>query len=271
MNSREGKKSFRRPSSKRAVITERDMDIFRMLSSGPATFIQIRLGMEKIYKREMSEAVLWTRLSKLKGSRYIKSRRYASSEGQGRFSLYSLSLLSIGLLVKAGYPAGSLRAGLPDDVALAREMRVTTVVRAIKKEGARLYEYQIADKRTLKQAAEGAGKAACPDLHVRLIFHASGKRLVRVFDMEIDDGAVLPAHAARRISRLSPHTVVVLCAVEQRMDAVRRAVVSRHSPNIPGKLFFGLLSDFARNGFMGTGWLDAGGRSTTLIGPQVRA
>lgn len=258
----------RKPKEKtrrrRALITDRDMDIFRMLSSGPATFVQIRLFMEKIYKRHMSESVLWTRLSKLKGGGYINSRRYAGRE-QGRFSLYSLTPLSIELLAKAGYPAGGLRAALPDDAAVAHEMLVTDVVRAIKREGFRLYEYQLADRNILKQASGGIKRShAYPDLHVRLTLNVNGTRHIKTYDIEVDNTTALPVHAIRKVGGLS-HTTLVLCSVAQRIDALKRALAASEARGISGRVFFCLLPDFIKNGFAGTDWIDVNGKKITLI------
>ena len=247
------------------LITDRDVDIFRMLSSGPASFVQIRLFMEKIYKHQMSESVLWTRLSKLKRSGYVESCRYVSRE-QGRFSLYALTRLSTALLAKAGYPAGGLRAELPDDCSVAHEMSVTDVVRAVKREGFRLYEYQMADRNILEQAYAGKKRShAYPDLHVRLTLDQSGKRQTRVYDIEIDDCTMLPLQVVGRAGMMS-HTTLVLCLTAQRVDALRRALAaSEDRGRLSGRIFFCMLSDFIKSGFAGTEWTDADGNKTTLI------
>ena len=256
----------RRPAGKGlVVITERDMDIFRVLSSGPAPFIQLRLLMERICKRKMSDGVLWTRLSKLKRSGYVASRRYAGREEHGRFSLYSLSPLSVELLVRSGYPAGSVRSALPDELTITREMHITDIVRTIKREGSHLYEYQLTERNIIKKLMQGKKASAYPDLHARLVFESRGNRTVRLFDIKVDSGIEIPAVIVEE-SRGLPHSILVLTAFDWRIDALRRAFAAFGDRKLQDRVIFGLLPDFTRNGFAGTGWSDVRGEGVRLIG-----
>lgn len=247
------------------VVTDRDMDIFRMLSSGPAAFAQIKIFMEKIYRRKMTNDVLRKRLSKLKAGGYLDSRSYSSREFQGRFSLYALTALSVRQLVKAGYPAGSLRTRLPDDFALEHEMLVTDAVRAIKREGARTYEFQLTDKHVLREVFSDSKKnRVFPDLHVRLALDIKDKTVFRSFDIEIDDITVLPAKVIERAAGFKK-PFLILCTLAQRITALKRTFAAYGNPGMSEQVFFGMLQIFVERGFSGTDWINAKGEKVSIL------
>lgn len=256
-----GKRKSKR-KKRLSVITDRDMDIFRMLSSGPAVFIQIRLFMERIYRQKMTASALWARLSKLKASGHIQSRRYAGRETHGMFSLYSLTPLSIELLVNAGYPPGGIRAMLPDDSMVAHDMLVTDIVRTIKRDGVGLYEYQLTDKNTLKQALNKSGDY--PDLHLRLSFDPKKNHNVKIYGIEVDLGAALPAGIVGKVKQLPNHTLI-LCRTAGRVESLKRAFAANENQTWSDKVYFGELPDFIRNGLIGANWVNTKGERKYLL------
>src|SRR5208337_3578169 len=83
------------------VVTERDKDMFRILSSGATPYVQLKSIFENMQKKKISDNALWVRLSKLKAANYIASRAYANRTGQGKFALYALTKLSNDILCDA--------------------------------------------------------------------------------------------------------------------------------------------------------------------------
>ena len=59
------------------IITDRDINIFKVLSSGASDLTDIRRMLRDVYKTEVTPNALQKRLSLLKKDDYIQSRVYA--------------------------------------------------------------------------------------------------------------------------------------------------------------------------------------------------
>src|SRR4030043_2597 len=156
------------------IITERDVNIFKVLSSGASDLTDIKRMLRDVYKTEVTPNALQKRLSLLKKDGYIQSRVYArrndgikiKKEGYEKqedeklnrsnvpFALYALTFLSIAVLVERGYDHNWIRACLPGPPFIKHDEMVREVVRAIKKEAARVgYSFGLVDELNLKRMA----------------------------------------------------------------------------------------------------------------------
>ena len=275
MTTKTKKKGCDRPSL--VTVTERDKDIFRALSSGATTFLQLKSIMEKMHKKKLPERVLRVRLAKLKSANYITSRAYANRNGQGKFALYVLTKLSSDILCDVGYPPGSIRCTLPNDYMVAHDLMVTETVRAIKKEGANIYLYEIWDDNVLKKRKylmkpiekvrhkKNIKKGeAFPDLYVRITLERKGRRQVHSYDMEIDNNTEMPAVVVDK-ARRHFNTTIILCTLTSRIDSLRRTCVALGDPDLRNKVYFALISDFSANGFLESNWIDAEGTRAVVF------
>ena len=89
-------------SNKLAIVTDRDMVIFRILSDGPVSFPQIKSSIENVQQKKVSERVLRVRLAKLKNAGFVETKR-CSSRNQ-IVTLYSLTHASISMLADNSSP-----------------------------------------------------------------------------------------------------------------------------------------------------------------------
>lgn len=107
-----------------ADISQRDINIFRILSSGPVRLETIRASLvqfsseisdskSKQYSYDMSTKALCLRLSKLKKDGFINSRKYRDRYGKDIHTLYSLTPLAIDVLADQGVNPADLKFGLP--------------------------------------------------------------------------------------------------------------------------------------------------------------
>ena len=109
-------------------ITSRDVDIFRTLSNGPATSVQIRNDLKNLpateesskdkqeneHSRNMSYGALMKRLSILKRGNYINSGLYLNSDRNGMVAYYALTADAIEILAtRHGFNASDIRNNLP--------------------------------------------------------------------------------------------------------------------------------------------------------------
>ncbi|MGO9014451.1 MAG: hypothetical protein ACLQF0_05680 [Dissulfurispiraceae bacterium] len=91
-----------RGKCKLAIVTDRDLIIFRILSNGPTAFSQIKSSIENVQHKKVPERVLRVRLAKLKNAGFIESER-CSSRNQ-IVTLYSLTDTSVSMLTGNSYP-----------------------------------------------------------------------------------------------------------------------------------------------------------------------
>lgn len=249
------KKRKKRNKKTAIVITERDINILRFLSSGCATFEQILHALKTIYKMPGSGPALKKRLCLLRQSGYIMSRRYPA-EKHKRYVLYSLAKPGVDRLVMHGYAIERIRWGLPDPAYAVHEMAVTEIVRAIRRESARhLYDFSIFDEVALKTIAPSA--KVFPDLLVKLVFNVGGKEIEKRIAIEYDNGTEYAVNLVNKIKRLiDKYPVIILSRTSERIDTLKK-VFSKISnttkdENLKLKVFFALLEEFYRSGFLNT-------------------
>lgn len=247
-------------------ITERDKDIFRYLSSGPATIAQIaryvNISLKKKYQKAEHEnkagkyidgyQSTLQRLWILKKAGYLQSARYPNRSGKGAESLYALKERAIEVLVAQGYSSETIRAFLPSPYHVAHELEVTDIIRVIKKESYKSnYDVKIVDENNLKRMAikEGVYKAY-PDLAVALTL--GGGKTVHIA-VEIDNGSFLPRDMVEKLRYISMpfvdfkpkkgtpqdildrmakavRPVFNICTQQKRIDELRMAFAKKYDP-----------------------------------------
>jgi hypothetical protein len=248
-------------------ITDMDMDIFKYMSSGCATFPellvffkQMRDGDKIKYKN-----TLRARLTRLRRSGYILSREYVSRGGTTRHALYILGESAKYILAESGYPPEKIRGVLPNDYTVSHELAVTSIVRAIKKESEKSnYECQIYDETTLKTIAGGVSKSEFyPDLHVTLKFSMGGEQRNKAVSIEYDNGTLMVSRILKK-AREQKGSVIFICATTKRMDDLRSFIGSANDASeLRKRVFFGLLEDIYSNGILGANF-------QTLVGGKLR-
>lgn len=283
-----------------ADITSRDLNIFRILSSGPAQlgFIQQQLELFKRGKRsrmpaddpddpesdrtEMTEKheiksrqiylarrVLVVRLSQLKKSGLIASRRYRAMTGRGIFTLYSLTPTSRDVLVLDGYAREHIRITLPHKYGVTHELAVSDIVRAIKREaGAVHYGFSIKDENALRSESKNR-RGRFPDLLVTIsIPRRQEAPLKKVLALEFDNSTEDPDYVvakARGLAQKKKLPSLILCREPQRIERLRRKFDELAKEDLRLMVFFSLLNDFTSKGFVGTKWLTIDGRAAEVI------
>lgn len=243
-------------------ISERDKDIFRFLSSGPATIEQINAYLTKIGRvkhlhksvspnnlptREKKLAYLYLRLSRLVKAGYIKSKVYNNRSGSGVFALYALTPYSVAVLAEMGHMPEMVRHNLPQSFFVAHDLAVTDIVRMIKKESYNKgFELVYMDESVLKTESKGGKKKAIyPDLLLKM----KKKDMYKEVAIELDNGTILVANIVKKLKDTKTVTVV-LCMIQKRIDVLRAGFLTRGIDAIP--VCFGLLSDVLRTGLFGT-------------------
>jgi len=283
-----------------ADITPRDLNIFRILSSGPAQlgFIQQQLELFKRGKRSrrppedpddsdidqadlpgkheaksrqiyLARRVLVVRLSHLKKSGLITSRRYRAMTGKGIFTLYSLTPTSRDILVQDGYAREHIRMTLPHKYGVTHELAVSDIVRSIKREaGAVHYGYSIKDENTLRSESKNR-RGRFPDLLVTIsIPRRQEAPLKKVLALEFDNSTEDPDYVvtkARGLAQKKQLPSLILCKDSQRVEKLRRKFDELAKEDLRLMVFFSLLHDFTSKGFVGTKWLTIDGRAAEVI------
>lgn len=228
-------------------VTARDVDILKILSSGPSTSAQIRGLMKTVYGHEMSASVLCDRLAALRKDAFVASgdyldrskfgikgeRKVVKGEVKGakakaitkfhnkwHHRLYALAPASLEVLVKEGFSRDKVRLGLPSPAMVTHELMVTDAVRSIKKEAAVLnYQYRIYDDRMIKASDINKMYGSVPDLGVMVKFIQNGQYQTRIAAIEIDNDTETPATVLRKILNHKVEPIVVfLCKTPMRIS-----------------------------------------------------
>jgi hypothetical protein len=283
-----------------ADITPRDLNIFRILSSGPAQlgFIQQQLELFKRGRRSRRQAedpdeadsnpsdisekheakshqiylarrVLVVRLSQLRKSDLIATRRYRAMTGKGIFTLYSLTPTSRDVLVQDGYAREHIRMVLPHKYGVTHELAVSDIVRSIKREaGAVHYGFSIKDENTLRSESKNR-RGRFPDLLVTLyVPRRQESPLKKVLALEFDNSTEDPDYVVAKAQGLANKKKLpslILCRDSQRIEKLRRRFDELAKEDLRLMVFFSLLSDFISKGFVGTRWLTIDGRAAEVI------
>jgi hypothetical protein len=283
-----------------ADITPRDMNIFRILSSGPAQlgFIQQQLQIFKRGRRSrrpaedsrdsdihpadpqqkheeksrqiyLARRVLVVRLSQLRKSGLISSKRYRAMKGLGVFTLYSLTPTSCSILVQDGYAREHIRMVLPHKYGVTHELAVSDIVRSIKREAGTVhYGFSIKDENTLRSESKNR-RGRFPDLLVTIyVPRRQEPPLKKVLALEFDNDTEDPDYVvakARGLARKKKLPSLILCNEPKRIEKLRRKFDELADENLRRMVFFSLLSDFTSKGFVGTKWLTIDGRAAEVI------
>lgn len=252
-----------------AIITERDKEILRFLSSGPATISQIYEHLKKTGKAASvngsGKGFLYDRLSRLSKGKYVKSKIYANREGHGTEALYALDEYSKDVLVNMGYMVEMIRTTLPESYFVTHELAVTAVVRKLKRESySEGYELSFKDENTLKAEAKSLKnrkRKSYPDLLVR----ARKKDVLKEFAIEIDNGTI-PVNDVVKKLKDSKTVTIVLCMEQKRINALRAGFAAQEIYDIP--VCFGFLADFYKTGIFGTEFTSVGGAMVAITWKQ---
>lgn len=259
-------------------ITERDKDIFRILSSGPATFPYLKHSLNLMRKesQKTSDMALRRRLSQLVKEKYIASRKYGMGDIRSMRTLYAVTPMSVEVLTGMGYAVERIRAGLPGKPFVTHELAVTDVVRRIKREGAELkFEYVFTDERTLRQMSKGLRRRKLyPDLFVKLSWSEGSEKKRLTLNIEVDNSTILARYVIGKVKRMAFPTLI-LCMTRDRIEILKKAselewkgMSEKEKDAFYRKIFFGLISDFTgrQGGFAGTNWETFKGENAYIIG-----
>lgn len=261
-----GKKASKKHSQ--VHISQRDVDIFRVLSSGCtaiATLLSL-LRKRKEYSNITKNALI-VRLHRLKKANYINSRRYQNRDGRGWFSLYTLNESAIEVLVNNGYARERIRAGLPNDYMVSHEIAVTETIRVIKRDANKAqYSFSIFDESTLKKIAEGPKQnKVFPDLLVKLTFDVSGENIVKTIAIEFDNGTIHAIDVLKKVKTMNRPTLI-LCNTTERINTLRRVFLKANDNTLNKQVCFGLLhEDFYHNGLTRGNFMSISGGRANII------
>lgn len=282
------------------AITPRDADIFRILSSGVHTSVQIRHELKKFvaknpkaaddkgdgYDRKMSEKALSVRLSILMEADYIASKLYPANGGTGVEAGYVLSTEGKTYLTEdLHYDEKHIRDALPKKEHRSHEFQLVSVVDTIKREGNTLgYTYDMEDENYLKKITKGAQKKVpYPDLHVMTEFRIGNTLVSRNLAIEIDNGSTKPRLVAEKAHNLYAQKkwlTVFLCTASTRINKLRAAFAEyteerKAQANDPmmkdeidkmyGRVFYGITYEFLTKGLLNTTWTMVKGGAAVLI------
>ena len=276
-----------------AAPTERDIQIFAILASGPRSFKDIQVGLQKHCGRDvsktedkregwnynMTDTALKTRLSRLRKDGFIKSARYRDEIKDGIPSYYVLGEKAKDLLVSSyGYKPTYIRNTLPDKKLLSHELLVVEAVKTVKAESAKLaYEMDMEDENYLKARARGAKKYhAYPDVHFVLMFETPAGTVIKDIALEIDNGTMDPALIVEKTRKLFDKSFKAKCTthilsrtrerVEQLIGAFSRYAQMKETfantaddrkiiEIFKKRVAFATVGDFCVKGFVNTNWL----------------
>ncbi len=229
-------------------VTSRDVDIFKIVSSGIHTAAQIKVELGKFVSKypkapddkgdRLSRVISWfalrRRLSKLGRDGYFESKKYPykkdkrdNNSTSGIKACYVLGEAGEEYLIKNhSYNPKHIRRNLPHKKHLSHEFQVVSIVKTIKREGNSLgYSYDMEDEDYLKGRTRGAKKGIpYPDLHVRLSFKMGRDIVSRNVAIELDNGSTHPRHVAEKARILYDREKwlnIFLCPNSERIETLR--------------------------------------------------
>jgi hypothetical protein len=292
------------------IITDRDINIFKVLSSGASDLTDIRRMLRDVYKTEVTSNALQKRLSLLKKDDYIQSKVYAKrndgirakTEGYEKqeneklmktnstFALYALTVLSIAVLVERGYDHNWIRASLPGPPFIKHDEMVREIVRAIKREAARVgYSFGLVDELNLKKmASKYKSKENLPDLLVRLTLDIGSEKIIKRYNLEVDNNTISPSYMVDKVLKSKRRTLIICNDSKTRMEAFLRAfkaavrddekrnLIKRKGnvqvdEDIPlaHKVVFTYIREFCTKGFLQTNFISIHGEPVYIITPEI--
>lgn len=248
------------------LVLDFDVDVFKVLSSGPSSYIMLKDELQKLQRNKViKDEYLIRRLSYMRKMNLIKSRKFADTRTGRTMSMYCLLEGALEHLYEHHYNLDLVRYGyIPEPKDARHEHGVTGVVRALKKEALRIgYKLSIIDERSLRELPENR-KRALPDLFVVIVVETGlTERIERRYNIEIDMGTIKPKMIVDKIKR-SPHKTIMLCNRSERIEKLQAAFQEayhemekikekvRKDPKIRQKdlvhaIIFGTISDFSSN------------------------
>jgi len=273
-----------------AFITSRDVDIFRVLSSGPMTAQQVMSELKRVIaknpeddtdgkkkiKHGMSYSAFQERISKLRKDGYIVSKICPDRHGKVAHALYALTPHSAAILIeRESWDIRCIRYTLPNRWTVAHEMMVVDVVKAIKQESAKMiYDFSMEDENSLRRASKGTKKRMpYPDLFVRLTIHQKDKIRQKSMGIEIDNGTLderLVAAKAHTLWVKNRWMSFIICTHTRRIEKLReqfsryiesekkhakRNEAFKSLDDLYERVYFCTFESFVRSGFIGTKWI----------------
>lgn len=252
------------------IVIDFDVDIFRVLSSGPSTFSMLRDELHKLRRTKIKDTYLIKRLSKMRNLKTIESKKYADPESGKTMSLYCLLEGALEHLYQHHYDLDKVRYGyLPESRDVRHELAVTGVTRTLKKEASRIgYKLSIVDERTLREEANSKRrKGPLPDLFIVLVVESGyTERIERIYNIEVDMGTIKPQKIIEKIKR-SRNKTIMICNRTERIEklqaefqkeyqemTLQKEKVKKDNKIIQKDLIhaiiFGTLQDFSNNGLL---------------------
>lgn len=260
-------------------LTDRDIDIFRILSSGPTAIGHLQRQLQffrsqhtyedkddskdlnrKNEKNTSEKHLLVIRLSKLKKFGYIESRRYGDRTGKnGVYSLYTLTMHSKQVLVDDyKYDPTYIRMGLPHMYGVSHELLVTDVVRTIKREAGKLkYDFSLKDENTLRSESNKKGERF-PDLLVELrIPDNRGKNTLKELAIEVDNSTHPPLNVFEKAKVLFGQygiSIMILCNDRPRINKLIETFAPLADSKMTDRIYIAFSQEFSDKGFANTKW-----------------
>jgi hypothetical protein len=287
-------------ASKGVKIMDRDIDIFRILSSGAAEMKYIYSLYQKSVLRikdsnlaegssdqakkvKTGKAGFLRRLWVLQKKGYLKSRRYQIIRNQGHFVLCGLTQNSSDILCEhSGYRPEGIRMSLPPASHVSHDFQVSDVVRAIKREGGRFpYEYLIIDEYWQRKTAFKKIQSFS-DVFVILRLNSNGREINGKIHVEIDNNTIVPNYVREKVRKMTLPTFI-LCTTKKRIEILQHNFKTAYDLAVPHSsdkraenknpdknlinVFFALTSDFCASN--GGGFINT--KFETIAGGKAKA
>ena len=263
------------------MIMDRDISIFKLLTSGPSRIDMLFSDYKKITKSsDISKEAFSQRVWSLKKQGYLRSRIYLDTNKKGgKYALYALTNYSAEVLCrKHGYRIESIRMKLPNKKEVAHNIEVTNVVKNIKREASQIiYEFTMFDEywqRKLRDDNEK--KSPIPDLLLKTHFNANGKEKVFLFNVEIDNSTIAAGEIAKKLAKYS-FPVLIICTTRKRLMILQKTIYAKrnetvyHDKNfidIVNDVYLCFLNDFCKTnsgGIVGTTWVKPDGKLVNIM------
>jgi hypothetical protein len=236
--------------------------------------------MSKIYRYNMTPDQLGNRLRALKKDGCVVHQNYRdrSKDGNPRahkftHRLYALDEGAVETLTKVGYTRDKIRLGLPPPLLVTHELMVTDVVRALKREGSQLsYDYQILDDRAIKSIDVLKKYGSIPDLSVALRFIVDNEHKRRLIAIEVDNDTEIPPVIFNKLIKHKVEPIILItCKSLKRLDNLQTYLHKQVAyAAVMEKVFFAILSDFCKNGFFDTDFINVRGNGETFMPTKGR-
>ncbi|MEW6409749.1 MAG: hypothetical protein AB1488_06510 [Nitrospirota bacterium] len=242
-------------------ITDRDIDIFKTLSAGPATLEQLyRYHWKKNRNEFLHKENLRKRLSKLVNAGFLYKQRYNRTRITSGI-LYYLTRLSVEYLtVYCNYAAENIRMSIVSQEDMFKELIITEVVRVVKSDMMkRQMKYLIRDSRWFLSNTEN-GDGISPDLYIRI----KDSNTERKYFVVVDIGSEVIRDVINRVQAIRG-VVLIITLNKMRFDILKKTLLQVDDHALYIKTCFILLSELSSKGFFSCSWEKADGSPTDII------